>query len=100
MIGLNVVGLWDTLYPPLSTWHVGHQPVDVLLAVQEADALVQDHDGVKLPGLRGPHDLGPVLHLAGEHGVPHTGAEPGPPDGGRLPGHRGQLGGNHLISIH
>ena len=64
---------------PISTWHVGDQPVNVLLAAEGGDALVQDHDGVELPGLGRPPHLGPVPHGARHHGVTHPGPEPWPP---------------------
>ena len=43
---------------------------------------------------------GPVcLHLAGDHGVAHPGGEPEPPDGGRLAGRGGELGGNDGLPV-
>ena len=115
-LAISLISISTNIYQyPISTWHVGDQPVNVLLAAEGGDALVQDHDGVELPGLGRPPHLGPVPHGARHHGVTHPGPEPWPPadtdivdvgqtsgykpwspDGGHLAGGGGQLGGHHL----
>ena len=79
-LAISLISISTNIYQyPISTWHVGDQPVNVLLAAEGGDALVQDHDGVELPGLGRPPHLGPVPHGARHHGVTHPGPEPWPP---------------------
>ena len=81
------------------TWYIGDQPVCILLTIEEGNPLVYDHDGEQVSGVATPLDTGSVLHLSSQHGVAWARGEPRPSDCGQLPGHGGQLGGNHLDPV-
>ena len=84
---------------PHPTWNIGNQPVSILLTIEEGNPLINDHDGVQVPGVATPGDTRSVLHLSSQHRVAGAGLEPWPSDGGQLVGDGGQLGGNHLDPV-